>query len=321
MEALSNLPYELLSMINAYAADWVGLESLLEVSPQLQELFNGDSDTQANSEAIRLVESILQQNPVMRYELHCLFRTVLKLRQPSVADVSLAEFMAQDHSLSLMASPPSISPAMLKEMVSIAANIQRLACACLTTLLDRVRKVQPSCWKKVVSDGTEPYQPREAGPPSWIEEYRVYRALWHLQLYSDLSIAGERLNWPQSEVEEWWFGRLGWDQVPVVLGEEVRTLSECLEALCKVKPILRPTKGQATGVYTEKHLFDICLVSRLPHASQLRRRFHVWTPSPPPKIPDADDGLPMDNWGQGVESIHWNRTKSAEFRIPVHGEH
>ena len=106
MDALNEIPYELLSIINSYAADWVGFESLLEVSPQLKELFNGDSDTKADLEAVRLVEAILQQNPVMRYELHSLFRMVPKLRQPSLVKVTLAEFMAQDHSSSLMVSFP-----------------------------------------------------------------------------------------------------------------------------------------------------------------------------------------------------------------------
>ena len=76
---------------------------------------------------------------------------------------------------------------MLREMLLVAANIQRLTCACLSTLLTYVRKVQPRCWKGIrgpgvlqAQEGTELYQPRDASPPSWTEEYRVYRALWHL---------------------------------------------------------------------------------------------------------------------------------------------
>ncbi|RAH54599.1 hypothetical protein BO85DRAFT_522529 [Aspergillus piperis CBS 112811] len=311
---VNKFPYELLSIINSYAADWVGFESLLEVSPQLKELFSDDSDTKADIEAVGLVESILQQNPVMRYELHSLFRMVLKLRQPSMANVSLAEFMAQDHSSSLMVSFPSVSRVMLKELVGIAANIQRLACACLTTFLHRVRMVQPRCWVEDKEEGTEPYQPREAGPSSWIEEYRVYRALWHLQLYSDLSIAGRRLNWPQCDLEDWWFEQMKWDQVPVVLGEEVLAISECLEALDGVCPTLHTTKGMATRFYNEKHLFEIHLISQLPNARQLRHEFDTWAPPSPPKIADAEETSRMDVWGQGVTSIHRNRMATI-FRV------
>ncbi|TPR10572.1 amino acid adenylation domain protein [Aspergillus niger] len=238
MEALDRIPYELLSIINAYAADWVSLESLLQDSPRVGEIFSSDANTKADYEAVHLVESILQENPVMRHELHCHFRMALKLRQPSLKSSSLTDFISQDHSSSLMTSTSSICPGKLEEMVSVAANIQRLACACLTTLLGRVRKVQPRCWKRRASDGTEPYQPREAGSPTWIEEYRVYRALWNLQLYADLSTAGKRLGWLHDDLENWWFGHMRWDEVPVMVGEEVRTVSECLETLCEGDPVL-----------------------------------------------------------------------------------
>lgn len=76
---------------------------------------------------------------------------------------------------------------MLREMLLVAANIQLLTCACLSILLTYVRKVQSRCWKGIrgpgvlqAQEGTELYQPRDASPPSWTEEYRVYRALWHL---------------------------------------------------------------------------------------------------------------------------------------------
>ncbi|OJJ66121.1 hypothetical protein ASPBRDRAFT_49202 [Aspergillus brasiliensis CBS 101740] len=315
MGSLGKFPYEILSMVNTYAADWVLLESLSEVSPHFKGLFTGDSDTEADREAIRVVESILQQNPVMRYELHCLFRMSVKLRQSSITAGSLDEFMAQDHSLSLMASPPLISPAILKEMVSIAANIQRLACACLTTFLHRVGKVQPRCWEKGNDHGTEPYQPREAGPPSWIEEYRVYRALWYLQLYSDVSIAGQRLNWAQHDVEYWWFYEMHWVQVPVILGEEVRTISECLESLDRLNPILRTTKAIAAKSPTEKkHHFDIRLVSQLPNIRQLRHEFNVWAPPSPTTIAGDKHAFPQDVWGQAVISIHYNRMAEL-FRV------
>ncbi|GLA54485.1 hypothetical protein AnigIFM63604_000627 [Aspergillus niger] len=314
MEALDRIPYELLSIINAYAADWVSLESLLQVSPRVGEIFAGDTNTEADYEAVRLVESILQENSVMRHELHCHFRMALKLRQPSLKSSSLTDFISQDHSSSLTTSTSSICPGKLKEMVSVAANIQRLACACLTTLLGRVRKVQPRCWKRRASDGTEPYQPREAGSPTWIEEYRVYRALWNLQLYSDLSTAGKRLGWLHDDLENWWFGHMRWDEVPVMVGEEVRTVSECLETLCEGDPILRTTKAQVTKFYSERHSFDIQLISQLPNASQLCRGFEVWAPPLLPEIPVTDDGYPLDPWGWGLRSLRFNRM-AAFFRV------
>lgn len=305
MEALNRLPAELLFSINAHAADWVGLESLLRVLPQIGDLFSGDAYAEAGPEAIRLIESLLKENPIMNQELHRQFRMVLDLRRPDLADTSLAEFMARDYSLSLMASSSSISPLMLREMLLVTANIQRLVCACLRTLLTYLGRVQPRCWNRIrgpgllqVQEGTEPYQPREAGPPSWIEEYRVYRALWHLQLFSDLSIAADRLNWAQSDIET--FRTESMDRVWLILREELRTVSECLETLCEVAP----TKSQALSTDDDKGIF---LISQLPNVSQLRCKFDVWGPPSPPDIPDYDDGISMDAWGQGIISIDQNR--------------
>jgi len=59
-------------------------------------------------------------------------------------------------------------------------------------------EVKPESWGISVS-GTVPYEAQDVGPPSWVEEYRVYRALWHLQLYSDLLDAGDSLNWSDLE--------------------------------------------------------------------------------------------------------------------------
>ncbi|KAJ5953943.1 hypothetical protein N7501_008222 [Penicillium viridicatum] len=231
-----------------------------------RELFAGDANTAADPEAIRLIESTLKENPIMCHELQRSFRMALKLRQPCLADTSLAEFVARDHSSSLMDTPSSISSAVLKEMVIVAANIQRLACACLTTLLTRVRKVQPRCCRGIrepglleKQEGTGPYQPRD-----------------HLQLYSDLSIAGARLNWLQSDLEKWRTESTDWYSVPPMMREELRTISECLETLYEVYPILRTTKSQVTSTDDGIHL-----ISQLPTASRLRCNFDFRAPPSP----------------------------------------
>ncbi|KKK24891.1 hypothetical protein ARAM_000113 [Aspergillus rambellii] len=327
MEAFDKIPYEVLFRINAYAADWVALESLSHVSSRVGELFAGEPNSEADPEAIRLVESILAENPVMRHELHRHFRMSMRLRQPSLADTSFAEFMAPDYSVSsLTSSPPSlITRAMLQEMVIIATNIQRLACACLTTFLARLRKVQPRLWEYTYGPpsprvvGTAPYKPRDSGPPSWIEEYRVYRALWHLQLYSDLLVAGDRLNWPQSDFEYLRTGHVEWNQLePMDGGKELQSISECLESLYCIDGV--PT----TQCPVESDSSDMHLITQVPNASQLQCKFSVWAPPSPPEIPD-NDGDPKDIWGQGLNMIKRNRaagffricyTSNKRFRVP-----
>ncbi|KAJ5197584.1 hypothetical protein N7449_008063 [Penicillium cf. viridicatum] len=268
--------------INAQAADWVALESLLQVFPPIGELFAGDANTAADPEAIRLIESILKENPIMCHELHRPFHMALKLRQPCLADTSLAEFVARDHYSSFMDTRSSISSSVLKEMVI----------------------VQPRCWKGIQEpgllekqEGTEPYQPRD--------------------LYSDLLIAGARLNWPQSDLENWRTESTDWYSVPPMMGEELRTISECLETLYEVDPILRTTKSQVTSTDDGIHL-----ISQLPNASRLRCKFDFWAPPSPPEIPDHQDGIPVDVWGQGLVSIGWNRMagcfRACQVRTSTH---
>lgn len=70
--------------------------------------------------------------------------------------------------------------------------------------------------------------------------------------------------------------------------EELRTISEYLETLYEVDPILRTTKSQVTSTDDGIHL-----ISQLPTASRLRCKFDFWAPPSPPEIPDHEDGIPV----------------------------
>ncbi|KAL4955766.1 hypothetical protein BDW69DRAFT_182232 [Aspergillus filifer] len=67
-------------------------------------------------------------------------------------------------------------------MIVIGAQIQRLAYACLVKLFENLRTahnaILPAEWLENPRRGSAPFQ--------WIEEFRVYRALWLLQIHSDL---------------------------------------------------------------------------------------------------------------------------------------
>jgi hypothetical protein len=275
----------------------------------VEKLFTGEPNSKADPEAIRLVESILNVNPIMSHELHRYFRMTMKLRQPTLVDKSAAIFMARDYSLSSMTVSSSITRAMLQETVMIAANIQRLACACLIILLTRVREVKPRRWELVQRPGenysrvtgTVPYEPRDAGSPSWIEEYRVYHALWHLQLHSDLLITAKRLKWPQSDPENLWSNDIDWNQKPPISADEIRAISECLQDL------LRVDTDHTQKPSVESKNSDVALITKLPSATQLSCKFDIWSPPPPPIILDyhAPD-IPNDVWGQGTNMTQRN---------------
>lgn len=69
-------------------------------------------------------------------------------------------------------------------IIRIAAQIQRLACACLCAMQ---QKFCIAVQSHLTASLPSPGQVKDfATAPSWIEEYRVYWALWHLRLYSDL---------------------------------------------------------------------------------------------------------------------------------------
>ncbi|PYH87311.1 hypothetical protein BO82DRAFT_397221 [Aspergillus uvarum CBS 121591] len=91
-----------INRIKTYAADRVGLESLLQPLPQERGLFTCDPSGHADSEAIRLVKPIRRENTIMSHQLHRYFRMPLTLRQPTLADTSLAELMARGSSLPSM---------------------------------------------------------------------------------------------------------------------------------------------------------------------------------------------------------------------------
>ncbi|GLA71921.1 hypothetical protein AtubIFM55763_002428 [Aspergillus tubingensis] len=222
MDPLSKLPYELFSLILDYTADWITLESLIQISPPLHDLFttsaapstspkkqsrrSARTSSKAHREAIRIVKCTLKNNPIMSVQLRRHFHIITKLRQfssqPAVrrticyTTLLLGE---DDPSLSFD-SPPAHTT--LLEMITLAANIQRLACACLSTLLTRLRSVHPHRWTKedlysktCASTETEtgPYKLHDVGPPSWLEEYRIYRTLWFLQLRYEMLCVGKKL--------------------------------------------------------------------------------------------------------------------------------
>ncbi|KAK7928506.1 hypothetical protein PG985_005504 [Apiospora marii] len=117
-------------------------------------------------------------------------------------------------------------PAMLLSVLSTHSHINRLTHACLASYLARVRGPQfrpQYCPDAVYTFGCgpeevqwlpawkrsfvgKPMKKSDAGPPSWVEEMRVKRALWLLQLIGDLQRAvlqkdgATRTRWPSEDM-------------------------------------------------------------------------------------------------------------------------
>ncbi|PWY79880.1 hypothetical protein BO83DRAFT_434945 [Aspergillus eucalypticola CBS 122712] len=169
MDPLSQLPYELLSLIlDYYTADWITLESLIQIFPPLHDLFttpappstspkkrsrrSARTSHKAHPEAIRIAKCTLKNNPIMSVQLRRHFNIITKLRQsssqpPVSRTICYTTLISGGDDSPLSFNPPPAHTTLL-EMITLAANIQRLACACLSTLLTRLRSVHPHRWTK-----------------------------------------------------------------------------------------------------------------------------------------------------------------------------
>lgn len=97
-----------------------------------------------------------------------------------------------------------MSPQVLYETVEKAHTIHGIAHACLDFYIERslsamperisdnnlqdYKRIQSVLYSKRQSRG-QPFQPKEFGPPTYLEEQIVIRALWQLQLFLDMKIA------------------------------------------------------------------------------------------------------------------------------------
>ncbi|OJI96415.1 hypothetical protein ASPVEDRAFT_237297 [Aspergillus versicolor CBS 583.65] len=83
-------------------------------------------------------------------------------------------------------------------MFDIGAQIQRLACACLTIVHDIFDSVlypdsdSTPTSEEDLHDATYSF--------SWVKEYRVYRALWYMCYHSDLHGALNQWHWPSESI-------------------------------------------------------------------------------------------------------------------------
>ncbi|RAK92392.1 hypothetical protein BO79DRAFT_251676 [Aspergillus costaricaensis CBS 115574] len=292
--SIKRVPYIVLCNIIRQIPDWVTLENLIEASPRIREIFEPGKDPNERAEpaATHIVDIILKGNPITKGHLYRHFWRVTELKQLTPEELqesfseahsslrrsglnegeperrSLTEFLARHK------PPTSISRAVLWEMIHIAANIQRLACACLTFLGGLLQA--HFYWNGRFHAMKE----LDLSQPSWEEEYRVYRALWHLQLYSvlhkgdilpvDGHIVCVRGQY-QPEVATW-------DLLPGVARVEIQTVSQCLLNLVNGNHNLNLNGWREWTNWKKWYP----LVTELPDASRLEFGFPTRSPPPQP---------------------------------------
>lgn len=113
-------------------------------------------------------------------------------------------------------------------MVQISAQIQRLACKCLSTMQQNFISVVSGLPAGSLSGSIR--AEKAARPFSWVEESTIYWALWHLRHYSDLHNYGSRLNWSEDSMK-----RLGeyhtWNFIDYLTAEIIATVVAVLTDL------------------------------------------------------------------------------------------
>ena len=125
--------------------------------------------------------------------------------------------------------PRTIAPSIVRSILVTNRKIQRLTFGCLDFYLGRFLELKPSqpagfyCdgmpwinvegqddflgpWKEKVKNAKFYYPVQSIGPPSWLEQQRVYRLFWRRQLSDDLKAVihdSDRTTWPVfQEIEE-----------------------------------------------------------------------------------------------------------------------
>ena len=230
MDPFTLIPSSLLLLIIKQTPTFADLQSILVASPCFASLFN-----ECATEIVEAVASSKLSKP-----LHHLLHTVAKIRSGLLSgDEPLRYFdlvNGQQHD-----RVPDLSSTVARKLVLVASNIERLADSCLRELLHRCRNIRPSHsadpqfrftddavneWPPGIS-----YSPQDCGPPSWVEEERVLRALWRLQVFFDLRREIPDTPWlgPRSQKLGNIDGSEFWKALPAWELDEIDCVYECLQ--------------------------------------------------------------------------------------------
>ncbi|KAL2783315.1 hypothetical protein BJX66DRAFT_345047 [Aspergillus keveii] len=131
------------------------------------------------------VENLIAASPISAVpEVQQLCRSIALMQSSSTKATDFDEYRRICETVSSVLAE-DLKEAEIYHLLQHAARIQWLASRCLHTMQHNfVAAVEPPCAEA-------------AGKPLvWLEEYRVYWALWHLQRYSDLRNAAiNRWGW------------------------------------------------------------------------------------------------------------------------------
>ncbi|KAA6414650.1 MAG: hypothetical protein FRX48_01400 [Lasallia pustulata] len=194
-DPFSKLPPELILQIMHSLLNLTSLNHLIHASSAAATIFN-----HFYAEITEAVIASSLSLPMQR-----LVRTIITVRtdssigKPLTSPEALGEFLdsyISDKALTCL-STTNTSLSVVRTVLDLSSDIVCLTQSFFEKHLNRVNAINPSHLLNPdfrhsfspFQDHPEgyTYQPAKCGAPSWTEMYRVYRALWRIQLYYDLS--------------------------------------------------------------------------------------------------------------------------------------
>jgi hypothetical protein len=227
-KGFESLASETILSIVTQLPDLVSLDSLLRASPVCFRLFD--------EYAVEIFEAILSSG-FTHGHISAMIRIIAFIRSSTLPIHGLDEFKkkvtheAMNHRIRPSKDgfvpldiPKDTPPGVLRSILATDRRIMCLAIDCIKIHLGRFKVLRPQqlvdkrfCFKTNLSTNPElGYVPawesrprgkkvtiRHSGPPSWVEEQRVIRALWRVQILTDLKKATARslLNWPKGDID------------------------------------------------------------------------------------------------------------------------
>ncbi|KFY16197.1 hypothetical protein V491_05409 [Pseudogymnoascus sp. VKM F-3775] len=191
MDPFERLPAELINRILLCTSDFVGIESLLIASHRVHAIFHGRPGL--------LFQELVASNAIASATpIQEIIQKVQLLHSPSFNVHGVDEYIQCTNGVHHQHNIHSYDTEVL-EMVRISAQIQRLACKCLSTMQQNFISVVSGLPAGSLPGSTR--AEKAAKPFSWVEVSNVYWALWHLRHYSDLHKYASRQNWSEDSMK------------------------------------------------------------------------------------------------------------------------
>ncbi|KAJ5457869.1 hypothetical protein N7475_009257 [Penicillium sp. IBT 31633x] len=213
MDPFAKLPSELNQQILIHIADFAAVENLISASSQVHAVFRAQPS---------IIHDLILANPITGFpEIQRLCYNISLIPTSDYADLA--------HYQQACVDTPNLNYMGSLGIIRLAAGIQRLACACLSLMQQNFASTLSEIPAGSLSG---PLRAEEARKPfSWIEEYRTYWSLFHLQHYSALrNAATERWNWPAGSLQSLDAYNV-WNEINNDKAEQIWTIAALLSDL------------------------------------------------------------------------------------------